>query len=128
LAIGERENGPTEADCEWVVKKMTPVVNEMLSKVWRFLIWLGIGRETKIDNSSQLIKIGRDEYKYLEGERSLVLQVDMLRGRNRLLYSSTIERWLPPHQDETISEEVRHRIATKIANFLTSQGYSVKVQ
>src|SRR5262245_35143301 len=100
----------------------------MISKIWRLLISSGIGRVTRIDDSSQLTKLGRDEYKYLEGERSLVLQVDMLRGRNRLLYSSTIERWLPPHEDETISEEDRRRIAAKIASFLTSQGYSVKVQ
>ena len=101
----------------------------MLSKLWGLLIRLGIGRETRIDDSSQLIMLGRDEYKYIEGERSLVLQIEMLRGvPNRLLYSSTIKRWLPPHQDERISEEDRQRIATKIANFLVSQGYSVKVE
>jgi hypothetical protein len=101
----------------------------MFSRLWRFLIWLGIGRETRIDDSSELKVLGRDEYKYIEGERSLILQIDLLRGvPNRLLYSSTIERWLPPHQDETISEEDRKRIAAKIANFLTGQGYSVKVQ
>ena len=101
----------------------------MLSRLWRLLIQLGIGRETRIDGSSQLKALGRDEYKYIEGERSLILQIDMLRGKpNRLLYSSTIKRWLPPYQDEAISEQDRQRIATKIANFLTSQGYSVKVQ
>jgi len=102
----------------------------MLSKTWRWLRRLGIGgRESRIDSGSQLMRLGRDEYKYVEGERSLVLQIDMGRGvPNRLLYSSTIKRWLPPHQNETISEEDRKRIAAKIANFLTGQGYSVKVQ
>jgi hypothetical protein len=100
----------------------------MLSKLWQFFIWLGIGRETRIDDSSRLIKLGRDEYKYIEGERSLVLQIDMLKGPNRLLYSSTIKHWLPPHQDEKISEVDRQRIASKIASFLVSQGYSVKVE
>ena len=37
-----------------------------------------------------------------------------------------VQRW--HHQDERISEEDRQRIATKIANFLVSQGYSVKVE
>jgi hypothetical protein len=101
----------------------------MPSKLWQFLIWLGIGRETRIDDSSQLIKLGRDEYKYVEGDRSLVLQIDMGIGQpSRLLYSSTIKGWLPPHQDEKISEEDRQRIAGKIAKFLVSQGESVKVE
>jgi hypothetical protein len=103
---------------------------KMLSKIWRWLRRLGIGgAESQIDSFSQLMRLDRDGYKYIEGERSLVLQIDMLRGvPNRLLYSSTIKRWLPPHQDERISEEDRQRIATKIANFLVSQGYSVKVE
>jgi Immunity protein 74 len=102
----------------------------VLSKIWRFARRMGIGgRESRIDSSSQLIRLGRDEYRYIEGEHSLILQIDMLKGvPNRLIYSSTIERWLPPHRDEAISEEDRQRIATKIAGFLTSQGFSVKVE
>ena len=102
----------------------------MFSKIWQQLRRAGIGgAKSRIDSTSQLLRLDRDGYKYVEGERSLVLQIDMLRGvPNRLLYSSTIKRWLPPHQDEMITEEDRKRIAAKIANFLTSQGYSVKVQ
>ena len=29
------------------------------SKFWRFLVWLGIGRETEIDSTTQLFKEGR---------------------------------------------------------------------
>jgi hypothetical protein len=102
----------------------------MSSKIWRWLRRAGIGgRESRIDSSSQLMRLDRDGYKYVEGERSLVLQIDMLKGvPNRLLYSSTIKRWLPPHQDERVNEEDRQRIANKIANFLVSQGYSVKIE
>jgi hypothetical protein len=91
---------------------------------------MGIGgRESRIDDHTQLIKLGRDEYRYIEEGHSRILQIDMLKGvPNRLIYSSTIERWLPPHQDEAISEENRRRIATNIAGFLTSQGFSVKVE
>ena len=95
------------------------------SKIWRFLIWLGIGRETEIDGTNQLFKVGRDEYKYIERGRSLLVQIDMLGGSRKILYSSTIKQWLPPHQDQRISEEDRRRIANKIAGFLTSQGESV---
>jgi hypothetical protein len=91
---------------------------------------MGIGgRESRIDDHTQLIRLGRDEYRYIEGDRSLILQIDMLKGiPNRLIYSSTIEHWMPPHQNKAISEEDRRRIATKIAGFLTNQGFSVKVE
>ena len=99
------------------------------SEVWRFLVWLGIGRETVIDDVSQLLKAGRDEYKYVEGERSLLVQIDMLRGKpSKMLYLSTIKQWLPPHQDEPITEAERTRIAKKIADFLTRQGESVIIK
>ncbi len=100
----------------------------MVSKVWRFLIWLGIGRETRIDDTSELIRIGRDEYKYVEGERSLVLQIDMAVGKSgKRIYPTTIKRWLPPYQDEKITEADRHRIANKIANFFARQGISAVI-
>ncbi len=100
------------------------------SRIWQYLRRLGIGgAESRIDDGSHLIRLGRDEYKYIEGAHSLVLQIDMGIGvPNRLLYSSTIECWLPPHQDEKISDEDRQRIANKIGNFLVSQGYSVKIE
>lgn len=99
------------------------------SKIWRFLVWVGIGRETSIDNVSQLVKVGRDEYKYVEGERSLPVQIDMLRGKpSKMLYSSTIGPWLPPHQDEPVTEAERSRIANKIADFHTRQGESVVIE
>src|SRR5258706_7785603 len=83
------------------------------SPFWRFLIWFGIGRETEIDSTTQLFKEGRDEYKYVEGGRSLLVQIDMLGGRGKMLYSPTIKRWLPPHQDERISEEDRRESRTR---------------
>jgi hypothetical protein len=99
------------------------------SKFWRFLVWLGVGQETLIDDVSQLVRVGRDEYKYLEGERSLLVQIDMLRGKpSKMLYSSTIGPWLPPHQDEPVTEADRSRIANKIADFLTRHGESVVIK
>ena len=98
------------------------------SIIWRLLIWLGVGRETRIDDKSALFKVGRDEYKYVERGRSLLLQIEMLHGRpSKLIYSSTIKDWLPPHQDEKITDEDRKRIAKTIAQFLTAQGESVQI-
>jgi len=102
----------------------------VLSKIWRFLRRLGIGgQQTRIDDSSQLIRLGRDEYRYVEGDRSVNVYVEMLTGvPSKLIHSDSIDQWLPPHQDEQINDEERHRISNKIANFLTGKGYSVEIK
>ncbi len=100
------------------------------SRIWQFLRRLGIGGEEKqIDATSQLLRLGRDEYKYVEGERCITLQIEMLIGEpKRAIYSSTIRRWHPPHENEEITDEDRHRIATKIANFFASRSISTIVK
>jgi hypothetical protein len=98
------------------------------SIVKRFLVWLGIAGETRIDERSQLVRVGRDEYKYSEDGRSLVLQIEMWTGRSKMIYSSTIKRWLPPHENEQITDLERQRIATKIADFFQRQGISSTVK
>ena len=99
-------------------------------RVWKFLRRLGFGgEERQIDATSQLVRLGRDEYKYLEGERSLVLQIDMLIGEpRRVIYSSTIKRWLPPHDNEEVTVEDKHRIAAKIAEFFVRRGISALIK
>ncbi|MEW5978116.1 MAG: Imm74 family immunity protein [Acidobacteriota bacterium] len=99
-----------------------------LSVFWQALVRLGIARETRIDRYSRLIRIGRDEYRYVEGERTLTLQIDMLKGRpSKLIYPSSIDRWLPPHEDKPITDLDRKRIAQKIADFMRKQGISVAI-
>jgi hypothetical protein len=100
------------------------------SDIRHLLRRLGLGgRETRIDDKSQLIRVGRDEYKYLEEERAVVVFIEMLSGApNRLIHLSSIDQWIPPHKDQPITEEERQRIAKKIAKFLADQGYSVQIQ
>ena len=102
----------------------------MFSKIWRFLRQIGIGgQQTKIDDVSQLIRLGRDEYKYVEGDRSVIVFIEMLTGvPNKLIHSDSIDKWLPPHHDEKISEEQRQKIAKKISTFLAGKSYSVKIK
>jgi hemolysin activation/secretion protein len=57
------------------------------------------------------------------------LQIDMLKGNpNRLVYSSTIEQWLPPHDDEAITATQRREIADRIGKFLEQDGYIVEIR
>ena len=59
----------------------------------------------------------------------MLLQIDMLRGRpDRLVYSSTIKRWLPPYENEEIAETQRREIAERIGRFLEQEGHAVEVR
>ena len=83
----------------------------------------------KIDDVSSLERLGRDEYKYIEGERALTVQIEMLSGTpKRLIYSRTIKCWLPPHEHETISEQKRKEIIEKICKYfeINHLSYTVK--
>lgn len=100
----------------------------MIRRLMNILGALG-GRRTKIDGSRKLTRLGRDEYKYHEGDRALILQIEMLHGNPcRLIYLSTICRWLPPHDHEEISETDRANIAEVIRLFLESQGQSTVIR
>jgi Immunity protein 74 len=83
----------------------------------------------RIDSSSRLIRLGRDEYKYVEGDRSLILFIELLTGKPELaIHSSSIDKWLPPDEDQTITEEERQQVTRKIAQYLAERGRSVMIQ
>ena len=70
--------------------------------------------------------LGRDEYKYIDGDRSLIAFIELLSGKpERAIHLSSIDKWLPPHEGERITEEERQQIANKIARALTRRGKSV---
>lgn len=86
------------------------------------------GRELAIDDNRSLVRLGRDEYKYCDGDHALVLQIEMLTGKpGRLLYSSTIRQWLPPHETEAIGSMQRREIAERIRRSLEKAGYTVEI-
>jgi hypothetical protein len=86
------------------------------------------GRELKIDDNRRLLRLGRDEYKYCDGDRALVLQIEILTGKpERFLYSSTINQWLPPHDNEPIGPTQRREIAERISRCLETAGYTIEI-
>lgn len=82
-----------------------------------------------IDNISSMERLGRDEYKYIEGDRALRVQIEMLSGTpKRIIYSSTVNNWMPPHDNEIITEEKRKEIVAKICKYfeINNISYTVK--
>jgi len=74
------------------------------------------GRKLTIDDHRSLVRLGRDESKYCDGDHALVLQIEVLTGKpERLLYSSTIKQWLPPYENEPIDSTQRREIAERIS-------------
>jgi hypothetical protein len=99
----------------------------MFENISRFLKKFRTIKE--IDDVSSMERLGRDEYKYIEGDHALTLQVDMLSGTpRRVIYSRTIKNWLPPYDSEVISDEKRKQILEKICKYfeINHISYTVK--
>jgi hypothetical protein len=83
----------------------------------------------KIDNVSSMEQLGRDEYKYIEGGRALTVQIEMLSGTpRRVIYSRTIKKWMPPYDNETITEDKRKEIVAKICKYFEINNISYTVE
>ena|SRR5262245_896417 len=86
-------------------------------------------RTVKIDDTSSMERLGRDEYKYIEGDRALTVQIEMLTGSpKRVIYTSTIRKWMPPNDDEAISEEKRREIVARICKYFETNNISYTVK
>jgi hypothetical protein len=95
--------------------------------VWRWLRRFGGSRWT-LGEGETLSRTGRDEYEYCLNGRCTTFQADLLlaKGRDCVIYPSTIERWLPPHEGP-IDEAEGERIAQRVCTFLISQGIAAEV-
>jgi len=83
----------------------------------------------QIDAISSMQRLGRDEYKYIEGDHALTVQIEMLSGTpSRVIYERTIKMWLPPHHNEKIDDEKRKAILKKIRTYFEINGISYIVQ
>jgi|GraSoiStandDraft_10_1057309.scaffolds.fasta_scaffold214134_1 hypothetical protein len=82
-----------------------------------------------IDSISSMERLGRDEYKYIEGDRALTVQVEMLSGTpRRVIYSRTIKNWMPPHDNEIITEDKRKEIVANICKYFEMNNISYTVK
>jgi hypothetical protein len=66
-----------------------------------------------------LVPIGRSGFTYHFESYAAEVEAEMLVGPiNYVIYSSTIEKWLPPHENEQLTEEDRQRIIRCLCKYL----------
>jgi len=83
----------------------------------------------KIDQFSSMERLGRDEYKYIEGDHVLKVQIEMLSGTTkRVIYSRTIKNWMPPYEQEIITEEKKKEILRKMCKYFEMNQISYAVE
>lgn len=44
-----------------------------------------------------------------------------------MIYRSSVERWSPPHSEESIDEEKRDQIVENVKEVFRAQGYNIDV-
>jgi hypothetical protein len=79
----------------------------------------------------RIIGPGYCEYWYREGKRKTDIHFEYLSpegGVDMVVYASSIEHWLPPHQEETISETKRQEITGRFEQYLRKTGTRYRVQ
>ena len=83
--------------------------------------WEDLGT-TNIDGVASMRRTGRDTYLYVEGDHKLEVYAEMLIGNPaRAIDSSGIDRWLPPHDSEEISEADKERILKNACRYFEKQ-------
>ena len=83
----------------------------------------------RIGSNASMTPSGRDTFEYHEGARRLEVLAEMLVGQpERVLYTSSIKAWLPPHQHEALTEADRERILDNVKTCFTQNGITFDIQ
>lgn len=93
-----------------------------------FLYRLGFrGEPSRIDDRRELVRVGRDAYCFIEDGRKALVQVDTLVDDKRVICSSAMSGWEPPHEAEALTNEDRARIGQLIAGFFHKRGIQCEI-
>ena len=93
-----------------------------------FLMKLRLPDFTRIDNETVLLPIDKDTFKFVEGERSVLINVERLAGDpSMVIYAGLLKQWSSPHEQQDITAEDKDRILNKICYFFDQRGWSYEV-
>jgi hypothetical protein len=72
--------------------------------------------------------LGRTGIRYVEGDRSAFIDSEVSGvGRGMAIWSDSLRAWEAPCENDSINEEERHRIISRVARALEFDGATVKV-
>jgi hypothetical protein len=72
--------------------------------------------------------LGRTGLRYVEGERSLHIDSEVLAGPSGVaVYSASIRNWSPPNTDEPIDGETKARIIENLRAAFRLRGFEIDV-
>jgi hypothetical protein len=76
----------------------------------------------------QVVSVGRDGLKYVEGDHELLAQAELQSGKpDRVIYASTVRKWRAPYDQETISPEKQKEIICRLEAYYTRQNVTCEV-
>ncbi|MBW3623398.1 MAG: hypothetical protein KY468_08310 [Armatimonadetes bacterium] len=100
----------------------------MIELFKKYLDKLLDGGGVKIDEVSSIKRTSRDEYKYIEGDHEMLIYVEVQAGYpGCAVYSNSIREWLPPYDNEEVTDEDKERILKKVCSHLEKSGLSYEV-
>lgn len=100
----------------------------MTTAIQNFFRRLGGNRRYRNGNI-RIERLGRDEYKYIGVDRSIKVYVELQAGNpDVIIYTESIRQWLPPHEQENVTEEDKLKVVQGMCQFFTYYGetYAVK--
>jgi hypothetical protein len=72
--------------------------------------------------------LGRTGLRYMEGERALFIDSEILSGRAGIAaYQGSIVAWQPPHDSEALEAAEKDRIIANVRRAFSSQGQGLQV-
>jgi len=89
----------------------------------------GSAKEHKADRVVISLK-SRDSFLYKEGNHKMELSAEILVGQNveREIWVLSDERWLPPFEDEKLTDVDKERIFKNFCNHLDKAGIKYRVR
>jgi len=72
------------------------------------------------DTGVRVERSGRTELRYSEASKTTIVEVEP--GNRLAIYESTICAWLPPHEEEPLTDQDRARILSRVAEALKFLG------
>ena len=86
------------------------------------------GKIIETEESFSVSLAGRDGVKYSQGEKTLIVEAEIMTSRaGRAIYQNSIQNWDPPHSAELIDDKSRDKIVDNIVRAFAWADYYIVI-